>query len=114
MISTQTAFERILQAIKPVLVENGFSEVENKSRPKAFGSRFATFGDGKEFIRLTWDGKEGWFVLESIPASSVTFEWGWTDILLQFFKPNRDGAEVVEDIARDMRAWLVNYLGVVE
>ena len=114
MISTEAAFERILEAIKPTLIEKGFSEVERRSHPQAFGSHFVTFGDGKEFIRLTWNGKDQWFVLESIPATSMTFESGWVDILLQFFKPQSDGEDVVEDIAEDMKVWLSGYLGVVE
>ena len=87
MSSTDTAFEQILGAIEPPLSRGGFSKVEEETYPEAFGSRYATFGNGKEFIRLTWDGKEGWFVLESNPANSVTFEYGWIDILLQFFRP---------------------------
>ena len=114
MISTETAFEQILEAIGHSLAQSGFSKVEERSHPEAFGSRYTTFGDGKEFIRLTWDGKEGWFVLESIPTSSVTFESGWADILLQFFKPQQDGASVVTEIAQDMREALCAYLGVAE
>ena len=114
MISTETAFEKILEALEPPLTQNGFFKVEEKSHPEAFGSRYTTLGDGKEFIRLTWDGKEGWFVLESIPTSSVTFESGWADILLQFFKPQRDGAEVIAEIAEDMKAALCAYLGLAE
>jgi hypothetical protein len=110
MISTGSAFARIVEAIEPALTRNGFSEVEEKCNPEAFGSRYITFGDGKEFIRLTWDGKEEWFALESTPASSVTFKHGWTDILLQFFKPKQDEAEVVEEIAEDMRVALCDYL----
>ncbi len=114
MISTETAFEQILEAIEPPLTQSGFSKVEEKSHPEAFGSRYTTFGDGKEFIRLTWDGKEGWFVLESVPTSSVTFESGWADILLQFFKSRQDGADVVAEIAQDMKAALCAYLEMAE
>jgi hypothetical protein len=114
MISTEVAFRQILEAIELPLRRSGFSKVEEKSHPESFGSRYITFGDGEEFIRLTWDGKQEWFVLESIPASSVTFETGWADILLQFFKPKRDGAGVVGEIAQDMKAALCGYLGVAE
>ena len=114
MISTETAFEQILEAVEPPLTRSGFSKVEEESHPEAFGSRYATFGNGKEFIRLAWDEKEGWFVLESIPASSVTFESGWADIMLQFFKPQRDGAETVAGIAQNLKLALCAYLGVAE
>jgi len=112
MISIETAFERILEAIEPHLAQSGFSKVEVKSHPESFGSRYITFGDGKEFIRLVWDGKEEWFVLESIPASSATFLSGWADILLQYFKPKSDGIDVAEEIAQDMKVALCEYLGI--
>ncbi len=114
MISIEAAFERIFEEIMPVLVKGGFSEVERKNHPEAFGSRFITFGDEKELIRLTWDGKNEWFVLESISLSSMIFESGWADILLQLFKPRSDGIEVVENIARDMRDSLLDYLEVTD
>ena len=69
MISTDTAFERITETIEPPLTQSGFSQVEEKNYPESFGNRHITFGNGKEFIRLVWDGKEQWFVVESIPAS---------------------------------------------
>ncbi len=112
MISAETAFEQILEAIEHPLTQSGFSKVEARSHPEAFGSRYTTFGDGREFIRLLRDGKEQWFVLESIPASSDTFESGWADILLQFFRPRQDGAGEVAEIAQDMKAALCDYLGV--
>jgi hypothetical protein len=110
MISTETAFEKILQSIKPILIEGGFWEVERKSHPEAFGSCYITFKDEKEFIRLVWDGKEGWFVIESMPIDSITP--GWVDILLQFFKPNIDGSDVIEEIAEGMKMALSNYLDI--
>jgi hypothetical protein len=58
-----------------------------------------------------WDGKEQWFVLESTQTTSMTFEAGWAAILLQFYKPGKDGPEVVDEIAEDLRAALVTYLG---
>jgi hypothetical protein len=114
MISANEAFERIAEAIEPPLAQRGFSTVEEKSHPESFDSRYTTFGNGTEFIRLVWDGKEEWFVLESIPASSATFTSGWTDILLQRFKPKRDDSEVVEEIAQDMKAAVCGYLGIAE
>ena len=93
MIPAEVAFEQILKAIESPLAWAGFSRVEGNSHSEAFGSLYTTFGNGKEFIRLTWDGKERWFVLESIPANSVKFEYGWVDILLQFFRPLEKEAE---------------------
>lgn len=110
MISTDIAFERILQSIKPVLIKNGFAEVERKGHPQVFGSCYITFKDNKEFIRLVWDGKEKWFVLECASIESLTP--AWLDILLQYFKPNVDDADVVEEIAQDLKSALSVYLDI--
>src|SRR5436305_882672 len=108
MISAEAAFERTLKTIKPVLIESGFLGVDERTHPHAFGSRSVTFESKEKFIRLTWDGKDEWFVLESSPASSITFEAGWTDILLRPFKTKSDGDKVIEDISQEIKDSLVD------
>jgi hypothetical protein len=62
-------------------------------------------------IRLIWDGKEHWFLLESISDLPETYKSGWTDILLQPFKPGHDRPEAVDKIAEDLKIALLDYLG---
>jgi hypothetical protein len=105
------AFERIRDTIQPILLENGFTEVEEKYYPETFGSCYIMFQKGKQHIRLTWDGKEHWFVLEHIPALSMAFVSGWVDILLQPFKPEQNGTETVDEITEGLKIALLDYLG---
>lgn len=112
MLITETGFHRILELIRPLLITHGFSEKDHTANPGAFGSRYITFADDQEFIRLTWDGKERWYVLESVPLSPTIFESGWADILLQFFKPEQESIKVIEEIAQDMKLALTDYLAI--
>ena len=109
MVSTDAAFEQILENIEPVLVQKGFSVVKAKSHPEAFGSRYVTFSDEKKFIRLIWDGKEYRFVLESVSIELAETFGGWTDILLQRFDFRNEGKEVVFKIANQIKDALSDY-----
>lgn len=104
-------FERIQDTLQPVLLEKGFTKIEEKCYPEAFDSCYVIFQNAKEHIRLIWDGKEHWFLLQSTPDSSVTFTSEWTDILLQFFKPGQHRPETVDKIAEDLKTALLDYLG---
>ena len=107
------AYEKIRDTIIPVLLDKGFTKLEEKHHPGDFGGCYMIFRDAKELIRLTWDGKEQWFVLESTPTTSVTVEAEWIDILLQFYNPGKDGSEVVDEIAEDLKIALLDYLADV-
>jgi hypothetical protein len=61
-ISPTDAFDEIINALEPQLAAGRFVLVEQKEHPEAFGGRYATFSDGVKYVRLTWDGREQWFV----------------------------------------------------
>jgi hypothetical protein len=101
MILRSAAFDPILDALQPELAAGGFELVEARGHPEAFGSRYATFGDGARLVRLVWDGKERWFVLEGDDASHYRLSSGgpvWVDLTLQRFEPR-------EADARRSRRW---------
>jgi hypothetical protein len=106
------SFNQILEAIKPVLIEKKFVIVEESRGNEAFGSRYIIFENVNEQIRLTWDGKGKWFVLETTVDPPSKYEYlSWADISLQFYKPDRDNDKVVHEIADDMRIALCEYFG---
>lgn len=110
MISGGAAFDQILDALSPDLVAGGFELVEAREHPESLGSRYATFSDGRRFVRLTWDGKEQWFVLEGDDEPEYRPESGhlvWLDLTLQRFDPwqadSKWVAEVIEDVTEAFR-----------
>ena len=114
MISPSLVFESICVVIEPMLVADGFIKIEENKDPDYFGSQYITFEDNRERIRITWDGKEQWFVMETIPLNSPTCSSGWADILLQFFRPQEATEKTVKEIVADMSASLSAYLNTID
>jgi hypothetical protein len=111
MILGEVAFDQVLEAIRPVLNEHRLRAIDKEAHPEAFGSRFATYGDTARHVRLVWDGKERWFVLEVDEAPGKT-EWpAWVDLTLQRFDPAHATPKWVDEVIADVRAALVEYLG---
>jgi hypothetical protein len=105
------SFEKVRKMIQSILLKHSFTKIEEKFYPEIFGSCHVIFQNPQEQIRLIWDGKEHWFLLESISDLPETYKSGWTDILLQPFKPGHDRPEAVDKIAEDLKIALLDYLG---
>jgi hypothetical protein len=111
MISGTDAFAQVLADLAPLFASRNFRLREGAEHSQAFGSRYAVFEDPSCQIRLVWDGKEQWFVLEADEKPGQT-EWpGWADITLQRYDPRTGTQAVVNEIAGDVRAALADYLG---
>jgi hypothetical protein len=106
------AFNQVIAALEPILAQKGFSSIEQKSHPEAFGSRHVEFGNGKEFVRLIWDGKEELFLLQSRAVASAASEIGWGDILLVPLKSKLGERKIIEAGVREMRSALSAHLGI--
>jgi hypothetical protein len=111
MISGEVAFDRVLEAIQPVFLAHGLHLIEEERHPEAFGSRHTTYGDESLHVRLVWDGKEQWFVLEVDESPGRTAWPGWIDLTLQRFDPQQATSKWVDEVIEDVRAALVDYLG---
>jgi hypothetical protein len=70
-----TAFEELNRELRG----RGFELIEDVSDPEAFGSRYATYSREAESIRLIWDGKDEWLVLQRRSTS----ETAWNDIAIE-------------------------------
>jgi hypothetical protein len=111
MILGEVAFDRILEAIQPVLLAHRLHLIEQETHPEAFGSRHIIYGDESLHVRLVWDGKERWFVLE-VDESPGRTKWpGWIDLTLQRFDPQQATSKWVDEVIEDVRAALVDHLG---
>ena len=70
-----TAFEDIARD----LTELDFVLIEDVCDEKAFGSRYAHYQRGDENLRLSWDAKEEWLVLEGRHEN----ERGWKELCIE-------------------------------
>ena len=72
--------ESTFDSVRDVLERVGFQLVENASHPEAFGSRYAVFQDNRRRLRLIWDGKEEWFVLDEQSGESAGSQ-AWQEVI---------------------------------
>jgi hypothetical protein len=76
------AYLQIKDALSIKLGSEGYQVVHEQSDDPVFDSRYVIWSNDEDALRLMWDGKEGWFVLEvadALPLSSIT---AWDEIIL--------------------------------
>jgi len=56
-------FQQVKLAIDNKLGPEGYLIIDEKYSPEAFGSRYATWSNNIDAVRLVWDGKDEWFYL---------------------------------------------------
>lgn len=104
MISESVAFDQILAHLRPALAARAFELLDVRETPEPLESRSAIFSDGRRLVRLTWDGRERFFVLEgdAEPHLNGTGQPAWLDLTLQLFDPRRADETWVDEVARDV------------
>jgi hypothetical protein len=111
MISRTAAFDRVLAAILPDLTERGFELLDAKEHPEGLGRRYAVFGDGRRVVRLTWEGGEGFFVLEgdADPRPGPRGQPIWVDLTLQRYYPLLADDLWVAEVSEDVRSAFLDF-----
>lgn len=59
-----TTPDELIDQLKALCLDAGCELLEDRAYPATFGNRFASLRRDLFEYRITWDGKEGWFVLE--------------------------------------------------
>jgi hypothetical protein len=108
MSSPQNTIERIfMQAeseISTKLLREGFCLQKQVISEEAFGSRYTVWMHQKDrqALRLVWDGKEGWFVVEESPFSDNSEPNSWAEIVLVPFDKTNTENTYNESIIREL------------
>ena len=110
MIDPQDAYTTVIASLRPILETAGFRETASRYDEAAFGGRHTTFDRGDQEIRLAWDGKESWFVLDARPESHRRFPHGWVDLTRQRFDRVKADTQWVSEIVEDLTDALHAYL----
>lgn len=66
-------YQQVKSAVDGKVAHKGYIIVDEKYHPEAFGSRYVTWSNKIDAIRLIWDGKDEWFILQS--ANKLPFDW---------------------------------------
>jgi len=75
------SYQQVKSAVGNKLSSKAYTIIDKKYSPEAFGSRYATWSNNLEAIRLIWDGKDDWFYLQK--AQTPPFDWtaNWEEII---------------------------------
>jgi hypothetical protein len=91
-------FDDFAGALSKVLEAQGFRLRERPQPPQSFGSRLVMYVRGTQEVRLLWDGRERWFLLQQRGAILHGHEDEWNDVAFERYDPTRDPPERVSEI----------------
>jgi hypothetical protein len=89
--------EIVLEAVARGFKTLGYRCVEDVRHPEAFGSRYAVFSKkSSRSLRLVWDGKEEWFLLQQSSAGN------WHDLAEERTGSRIDLPRVIESLSQSI------------
>lgn len=79
----------------------GYQVVHEQNDDMVYGSCYIIWSNNEDALRLTWDGKESWFILEEtiLPLSPTDL---WTEIILAPFDTDMPDPVYAKAIIRDI------------
>ena len=93
-------YELIKLALDEHFSEQGYLIALDKEEELIFGGRYVIWSDNRELIRLTWDGKENIFLIETSKGIPLTLSTQWTSISITTFNPNYENNDYCYAIAK--------------
>jgi hypothetical protein len=90
-------YQLMVERLTTRFIPGGYQIVHQQHDDLVFGSCYTIWSNNQDALRLTWDGKESWFILEEadLPISAAT---PWTEIIISPFdieKPDPVYANVI-------------------
>jgi len=96
------AYTKIKDALNIKLALQGYRMVHEQHNDKVFDSRYTIWSNNEDALRLTWDGKESWFILEvadQLPLSVIT---AWDEIVSSPYNPRKNDAVYLNGICKEI------------
>jgi hypothetical protein len=90
MTDPDSLFDDFASALAKVLEAQGFRLRERMQSPQSIGSRLVQYARGTQEVRLLWDGRERWFLIQQRGAVLHGQEDEWNDIAFERYEPTRD------------------------
>ncbi len=110
MILAETVFSQIAVAINPILSKSGFIQDKKASHSVAFGRKYISYSYEAERIRLVWDVRERWFILEHLSSETKPYSLSWSDLGIEKFDPDEADQTRVNEIVANFSNALSKYL----
>ena len=86
------------------LHSDNYLKTENENHPESFGSRYTVWKNFETLnaIRLIWDGKDSWFLIEESPFTKDSEPNSWTDLVIVPLDNSKIGLEYKQQIINDL------------
>ena len=88
----------IKQRTEELLKNKGFELAEEQYSPKNFGSWYTEYSKGHNWVRLVWDGREGYINFEQKYLSNSRDNKSWEQKVGCSIKNENDWAKAEESI----------------
>lgn len=79
----------------------GYQVVHFQHDDPVFGSCFIIWSNNEDALRLTWDGKECWFILEET-LLPITLQSPWQEIIVTPFDPDEHDTLYAKNMIEDI------------
>lgn len=97
-------YDAIENKLTEKLLPDNFHKVVSKNHSESFGSKYTVWKNLEKLvaIRLIWDGKDSWFIIEESPFTKETEPNSWADIVIVPFDNSIVGAKYKQQIINDL------------
>ena len=79
--SIDQTYEQVKAAVNSKMDPKGYLIIDEQYHTKSFGSRFVTWSNKIDAIRLVWDGKDDWFYLQATHTQPFDWTANWKNLI---------------------------------
>ena len=97
-------YKAIENKLTKKLLSDNFQMTESKNHPESFGSRYTVWKNFETLyaLRLIWDGKDSWFIIEESPFTKKTEPNSWADLVIVPVDTSKTGLDYKQQIISDL------------
>jgi hypothetical protein len=94
-------WQQAVERLTTRFTAEGYQVVHFQHDDHVYGSCFIIWSNNEEALRLTWDGKECWFILEEtiLPLTSQNL---WQEIMVTPFDPEEHDTVYAKNMIQDI------------
>jgi hypothetical protein len=97
-------YEAIENELTHKLQSDNFQKTKSENHPESFGSRYTIWKNVETLyaLRLIWDGKDSWFIIEESPFTEKSEPNSWADLVIVPLDDSKIGLEYKQQIINDL------------
>ncbi|MDB5116686.1 MAG: hypothetical protein JWQ79_2178 [Mucilaginibacter sp.] len=103
------AYQKIKNILHAYLNNIGYEIINEQHHDEVFGSRYIVWSNHQKGVRLIWDGKDSWFVLQVSTALPILNTTSWVEIQCNPYDISESSPESIDKVSEEMLDAIVNY-----